>query len=455
MQRRAFLGAAAAWAVVPPQALAEVAGLRPQRRPGAGPLDPQAAIAASGIGAGSVSYALRNAVSGALLESGGPGASLPPASTLKAVTAAYALDRLGAGHRFATRVMLDGDRLILAGGGDPTLDTDRLAGLARRVAAAGLRPTVFAVWGGALPRLGEISDDQARHVGYNPAISGIILNFNRVHLGWRDGASGLSLQARAAQHSPRAWTIAAEAVPRQLPVFAHSDTPEGELWTIARGSMARAGSRWLPVRLPELYAGDVFQTLCRAEGLALPAPEIIADLPPTAREVARSDSPPLAGILRDMLDFSTNITAEAVGLAASGARDLPTSGAAMRDWLGDAGGTASLADHSGLSGDSRITAATLSAIMADRRALLAPLLHRAPARGHILAKTGTLNFVSNLTGLIRGAMGQPMSFAIMISDAPRHAETSGTDLPPGMLAWTARAQALQLRLAEGWAARPV
>ena len=155
MQRRAFLAAAAAWAAVPPRALAEVSGIRPQRRPGAGPVDPQAAIAASGLGAASVSYALRDAVSGALLESGGPDASLPPASTLKAVTAAYALDRLGAGHRFATRVLMDGDRLILAGGGDPTLDTDRLAGLARRVAAAGLRPSGFAVWGGALPRIAE------------------------------------------------------------------------------------------------------------------------------------------------------------------------------------------------------------------------------------------------------------------------------------------------------------
>ena len=71
----------------------------------------------------------------------------------------------------------------------------------------------------------------------------------------------------------------------------------------------RPGSRWLPVRRPELYAGDVFQTLCRAKGLALPTPEVIDNLPPG--EIAAShSSPPLVDILRGMLHYSTNLTAE-------------------------------------------------------------------------------------------------------------------------------------------------
>ena len=72
----------------------------------------------------------------------------PAASTLKLATAIAALDRLGAEHRFATRVLatgtidpagrLAGD-LVLQGGGDPLLDLDGLMTLALAVHEAGVR----------------------------------------------------------------------------------------------------------------------------------------------------------------------------------------------------------------------------------------------------------------------------------------------------------------------------
>ena len=47
--------------------------------------------------------------------------SLIPASTLKAVTTATALQILGSEHRFVTRLLKSGDDLVIKGGGDPTL----------------------------------------------------------------------------------------------------------------------------------------------------------------------------------------------------------------------------------------------------------------------------------------------------------------------------------------------
>src|SRR5690606_36801596 len=113
---------------------------------------------------------------------------------------------------FKTRVLRDGDTLVLAGGGEPALDIVALAILTAETAQAvgDWRPLRFAVWGGALPQVEEIAPGQAAHLAYNPSISGMILNYNRVYLGWRCEADcTLDLQARGSAQLPRARTISA------------------------------------------------------------------------------------------------------------------------------------------------------------------------------------------------------------------------------------------------------
>ncbi|WEF22973.1 D-alanyl-D-alanine carboxypeptidase/D-alanyl-D-alanine-endopeptidase [Paracoccus sp. S3-43] len=412
---------------------------------------------------GIVAYAWLDAAGGVLADAALAAAPMMPASTLKAVTALYALDRLGRDRRFTTRVIRAGDMLVLAGGGDPVLSTDDLARLAGDLAATGQpAPARFAVWGGALPQIPEIAPGQADHLAYNPALSGMILNFNRVHLGWRQGGTQLSLEARAASHSPRAYTITAAPADQSDP-FAWRQDGSRESWTVARSAMARPGSRWLPVRKPELYAGDVFQTLCRAKGLVLPAPEVIHDLP-VGEVLASHESPPMEQILRGMLRFSTNLTAEVVGLHASGAADPAGSARAMQDWLTAQGQGAdfTLADHSGLSPDSRVTAQGMARLLAGPGlAVGLPGLLKAnpldedlgpdPAQtARIRAKTGTLNFVSNLAGYLDRADGGQSAFAILTADPARQAATAGQELPPGVLAWTRDAKRLQRDMLTIW-----
>lgn len=463
LTRRSLLGAALA--LPASRIMAQDAAL--EQRPPLRPL-PDAAqlVARSGL-AGMVGYAVLDPRDGRVLDSGSASAPLPPASTMKALTALYALARLGPAHRFRTRVLRAGDMLVLAGGGDPVLSTDDLARLASDLVAAGqTSPARFAVWGGALPRLTEIAPDQAEYLAYNPAVSGMILNFNRVHLGWRNagGALQMRLEARAAANSPRAYTITAEPNDQRA-LFAYHADARRERWTVARSAVTRPGSRWLPVRKPELYAGDVFQTLCRAKGLVLPTPEVIDTLP-AGDEVVSLSSQPLQQILRDMLYYSTNLTAEVVGLHASRASDPAASAAAMQGWLEmqGLGEGFRLADHSGLANDSRVTAEGLArAIMsAEGAADLAPLLKRDPLdqdlgalpgkRFEVAAKTGTLNFVSNLAGHL-GANGRQVVFAILCADGPRHTATSGQELPAGVSGWTRSAKILQRQLLAGWAQR--
>ena len=144
---------------------------------------------------GTVGVVLTDASTGEVIEQIDGDVALPPASVTKAVTALYALDVLGGAFRFVTRLIatgpiedgiLRGD-LILAGGGDPTLSADHLAELAEALKAAGVNEITgkFLCWRGALPYAEEIEPSQLDHLGYNPAVSGLNLNFNRVHFEWK------------------------------------------------------------------------------------------------------------------------------------------------------------------------------------------------------------------------------------------------------------------------------
>lgn len=426
--------------------------------------DADSVIAAANLG-GDVAYVVTDAKSGAVLSSRGAAQMLAPASTLKVVTALYALDRLGPDHRFVTRIWRNGNDLILAGGGDPLLDSDGLARIAELTVPAwqGEPPARFLVWGGALPRMDRISPEQDEYLPYNPSLSGVILNFNRVHLGWRQGQ--MSLQARGAGQSPRAYTISISASERSAPLFTYDGSGRKEAWTIARRAIAKPGSRWLPVRRPELYAGDVFQTLCRAKGLVLPNPEV-SDAPPAGTEIARLESPPLSEIVRGMLEYSNNLTAEVIGLSASGAGDPRASAQVMGEWLRAIlpDGQFDLHDHSGLSGDNRLDAMTLTRLLtgAGQSRDLAHLLKHIPLRDakgkrkespiEVLAKTGTLNFVSNLAGYAQGPDGRVIAFTILSGDEARRAASEGREMPDGVVTWTRRSKAMQQALIEGWIA---
>lgn len=469
--RRQWLAGALALAALSRPALADPIWLRPAPRPlRAGP-GPEALLREAALG-GEVGWLVIDLDNGAVLDARAPEQPLPPASTLKVVTALYALDRLGADFRFATRVLVDGDRLVLAGQGDPVLDTEALAELARQTAAAGLTPPgAFLVWPSwPEAEISRIDPAQAVWLPYNPAISGLNLNLNRVHLDWRGGAGApvLTLEARGARLSPRAYTVGIRAVARSAPLFTYDDSGAREEWTVASAALRQPGSRWLPVRRPALYAGDVFQTLARAEGLALPTPEY-GRAGVEAREVARHVSPSLDRIVAGMLEFSTNLTAEVLGLRASGAPAPAASGAAMADWVRDLGigGEFDFADHSGLSSGSRVTAAMMVALLAGQGRRQGLLDRLAPAdavsaegkRGSfppsvtIRAKTGTLNFVSNLVGYIDGPQGRRLGFAILCADPVRRAASIGQELPAGSAAWTSRARHLQTGLLTHWAAR--
>ena len=487
--RRWMVGALMAGAALPAcanaPARAPLPPLRPQRMAD-GTLVPQARglIDAAGL-SGRIGYAVADARTGRMLEAYAPDEGLPPASVIKALTALYGLEAPGAGHRFVTRLVATGPvsggqvagDLVLVGGGDPTLDTDHLADLAQALRARGITGITgrFVVNGAALPAVARIDPDQPDHVGYNPAVSGLNLNHNRVHFRWTRSGGGHSARMDApGQRNNVAISVAQmQVVARQSPLFTHRDTGSGDAWTVAAAGLGGGGSRWLPTRHPELYAGDVLRALARDRGVALPAPVLSRSAPPAGSVLAEHVSAPMEGVVRDMLRWSNNLTAEVVGLTAVQSRGtrpagLAQSGAQMAGWAQARFGVSGLrlVDHSGLGEASRISPAQMVAVLgapgvADR---LRPVLRDIPMRdaggrpipGHpvqIRAKTGTLNYVSGLAGYAQAPGGPELAFAIFAADlgARSRIPTAQRERPAGARDWSTRARTLQLALVERWA----
>lgn len=430
---------------------------------------------------GAVGYCVADMATGQVLEASGADVAMAPASVTKAVTALFALEKLGASHKFVTRVMrvgkitggrLDGD-LILVGGGDPGFDTDKMGDLVAALAATGLREVSgkFIAYAGALPERFQIAPDQPEFVGYNPAISGLMLNYNRVNFTWKaqNGGYALAMNAEGERFVPPVSMATVKLADRDVPLFAY-EGGAGDTWTVSRGALGEAGSRWLPVRHAADYAAEVFATLCAAQGIKLAKAEVVYTLP-DAEEIVRHESEPLPDVLRKMLKFSTNLTAEAVGLAASGAGSLEGSAAVMTGWAQRRFGISGVfGDHSGLGPKSRITAGEMMTLMiAARRDPIGRQLHdlvkdhglpneagkaqeKAAVRVH--AKSGTMNFVSNLSGYI-DAGDHTLAFAIFSGDLERRAGVPIWDRedPDGDAAWVKRARRLQGQLLHRWGTR--
>jgi D-alanyl-D-alanine carboxypeptidase/D-alanyl-D-alanine-endopeptidase (penicillin-binding protein 4) len=172
-----------------------------------------------------------------------------------------------------------------------------------------------------------------------------------------------------------------------------------------------------------------------------------------------------------MLEYSTNITAEALGLSASLARGLQVgtlaeSAAAQSRWLRETLGVeVALQDHSGLGDDSRVAAREMVLALVGGGRGVGPLMKQivlTDEEGDVLAaqpavvraKTGTLNFVSCLAGQVTLPGGRGLAFAIFSAEQERRAEAiaAGEEVPRGSREWARAARRLQQVLLQRWAA---
>jgi D-alanyl-D-alanine carboxypeptidase/D-alanyl-D-alanine-endopeptidase (penicillin-binding protein 4) len=328
-----------------------------------------------------------------------------PASTLKLLTTAAALEVLGPDHEFATRVVQGpGNQIVLVGGGDPLLTARPAAGLP---AGADLQ-TLAAATADALTR------------------------GSRVRLRYDDS---LFTGPRA---SPR-WE------PDYLPDGVVS--PISALWV----DEGRPPTGYGRVDDPPAAAAAVFARALSRRGIVVVGPPRPGPAPAAEVELAGVTSAPLEQIVEHVLQVSDNEAAEVllrhVGLEQSGAGSFAGGVAGVRAVLGSLGVPlrgARLYDGSGLSRADRLDPDTLVELLRvaadpahpELRAVLTGLPVAGATgsltarfadgartgRGLVRAKTGTLTGVSGLAGLVTDRTGETLVF-VLVADRFRVEDT--------------------------------
>lgn len=314
-----------------------------------------------------------------------------PASNMKLVTAANALEQLGADTRFPTRVTAGAaaGSIVLVGGGDALLRSRDVAGLARRT-ADGLRAQA-AVAGTPLGAQKVYVDDSLFAAPSSAP-------------GWRGDYVGRYIQPVRALS-----TLGMRS----------SDTS----LATARHFAKQLAANGVPAEVKGRASGRDDQELARFEGH------------------------PVSTAVDGMLVDSNNQIAETLYRQVAVAMDRPATwsgaAAAARASLKELGVPVTrlrLLDGSGLSRSNRITGdalVTLLRVAAERDSLdgLAdglPVAGRSGtlerryrshptscARGRVLAKTGYIDGVIALSGYAMGVDGRMRAFSIMVNHKPR------------------------------------
>lgn len=347
-----------------------------------------------------VSATVVDAETGQVLLDRGAAEPVTPASTAKLATSVALLSVTEPDQRLTTRLVAGsrpGD-VVLVGGGDPTLS-----------AAPAGKPTAYE----GAARVSTLAA-LAKQAGLGP-VSRVVVDSSLF--------SG----------------------PTMAPTWNPADVRGGYVAPITAAMVDAGRQDGLRARstAPDLAAG---RALAVALGVAKAA-VVRGRAPVGATTLAAVSSQPIPRLVEQMLLASDNVLAEALARQVAIAEGGPASFAgavdATREVLGRLGMPAGdkLLDGSGLSAQDRVTPALLAALLRAAADPDQPGLHAlvpglpvsgylgtlddryrtgpaALAAGEVRAKTGTLDGVSSLAGLVRGADGRLLVFAVVADRVP-------------------------------------
>jgi serine-type D-Ala-D-Ala carboxypeptidase/endopeptidase (penicillin-binding protein 4) len=399
--------------------------LRQQPGAGSGPATPAGLaaklapiIAAGGLGQ-HVGVLVQNLVTGRVLYALSPAIGFTPASTTKLATAVAALHTLGPQARFTTSVRLGaaGGRIVLAGGGDPTLAAGRYP------AASYPQPATLRALAAATARALRVRGTTSVRLSYYDAL----LSGPLQAVGW---------PAAGARNN---YISSGNVAP-----ITGLEVDQGRLSRPGVPQDADVGGAVPRSLTPGLDAARAFARFLRKDKITVAGTPASSAARPRGAVIAAVRSPTLAEIVQWMLSESNNVIAETLARHVALATGRPATFAggagavrAVDASLGVKG--ISLRDGSGLSPRDKITPRALVALLSLAASAgqpgLRPVVTGLPvagfsgtltpfpgaffggfgpaALGTVRAKTGNLDTVATLAGIAYAKNGQLLAFAFM------------------------------------------
>ena len=386
-----------------------------------------------------------------------------PASTMKLITAATALVKLGPNYRFHTTLYadrLEGSRVLgniyLKGGGDPVFDSNDLEKMVERLVEMDTKDlqgdiVVDETYFDAIRRGKGWMWDDGPIGGYFSHLSALTINHNGVLVRILPGSKvGDPVSVRPdpptqyMQIINEATTVTASEEVRVKLKRKSGSVEENVLMIDGAMAIGQAEmNRRVDVLDPALYCGTLLREMLAKRGVTLQGTVRYGEVPEEAVEIIRHVSPPLSRILWEMNKPSDNLIAELL-LKTIGAEIKGTPGTGEKGLLAISGflneigvdaGHYTLADGSGGSRYNLVTASLLTdllvymfrnfAVMPEYLAslpvggvdgTLAWRMGGMKAEGVLRAKTGTLRGVTTLAGYTVTADGEMVAFSILVSN---------------------------------------
>ncbi len=399
-----------------------------------------------------------------------------PASVIKLVTSAVALDVLGPLYTWNTPVYADGTvsqgmlrgSLVIQGRGDPRLVTERLWLLLRRVQQLGIREIrgdiVLDRSAFELPDTDPGAFDGERFQPYNAQPDALLVNGKAVFLSFHPeptlGVARIGMEpALAGVDVPASvplgrsecgdWRVGLQpdfSQPDRLRFNGHLPLSCGDkTWAVAYGDPASFNTRAIAAMWRELGGKLTGQV---REGRARPGQTPLLELV----------SPTLPEVVRDMNKHSNNVIAQQIfatlSLAQQGVGRYEASREIVQAKLLERAGCGAdelrIDRGSGLSRQERISAACLGQMMqwAWASPWMPELLASLPvagiettakravsARGRAHLKTGSLNNVAALAGVVDGYDGQRV-IVVAIINHPLAGSDDARAALDAVLRWT-------------------
>jgi D-alanyl-D-alanine carboxypeptidase/D-alanyl-D-alanine-endopeptidase (penicillin-binding protein 4) len=265
---------------------------------------------------------------------------LVPASLAKLPTTAFALEELGTDFTLTTRVLAAGEQrgdtlrgdLVIVGGGDPFLVSERLWLLARDVRATGVtavtgRLIVDGSW--LTPDIVDPVRAREREISDRPyaaKLSAMAVNFNagaiRIQPGYRAGdpvtVGADPLPCTYLRIDNRLVTGTSESA-EQLAIKLEPDGNGGEIarveGTLPAGAPARVEYR--SVTDPLAFSASMVRAFLTREGVVIAGPTVFEVPPSGSRLLVEFPSLPLRELVAKANRYSNNFMADQVALALS------------------------------------------------------------------------------------------------------------------------------------------